>query len=60
MSLPWRGTYVLEVRHNDNTAGTRGDDKYDVASFVTSLTLVQGEGLSALPAPPAPTPNKMN
>jgi len=60
VSLPWRGTYVLEVRHNDNTAGTRGDDKYDVASFVTSLTLVQGEGLSALPAPPAPTPNKMN
>lgn len=60
VSLPWRGTYVLEARHSDNTAGTRGEDRYDVASFVTSLTLMQGEGLPALPAPPAATPNKMN
>lgn len=59
VKLPWRGTYVLEVKHADG-AGERGADKYDRASYVTSLTLVQAKGVSQLPAPPAAEPNKMN
>lgn len=55
--LPWRGTYVLELGHNERTAGQRGDDSYDRASYVTSLTLVQAVGLPALPAAPASPPN---
>lgn len=59
ISLPWKGSYVLEVKHADG-AGERGAEKYDRASYVTSLTLTQAEGLSALPAVPAAAPNKMN
>ena len=55
IKLPWKGTYVLEVKHADS-AGTRGTDKYDRASYVTSLTVMPGQGLPALPAPPAATP----
>jgi len=59
VKLPWKGTYVLEVKHADG-AGTRGADAYDRASYVTSLTLMEAQGLPALPAPPAAAPNKMN
>lgn len=58
VSLPWRGTYVLEMSHSDATAGERGAEKYDRASYVTSLTLEQADGLAALPASPAAAPNK--
>lgn len=58
VALPWRGTYVLELTHNDRTAGERGTEKYDRASYVTSLTLQQKTGLPALPASPAAAPNK--
>ncbi|MES2584690.1 MAG: DUF4198 domain-containing protein [Pseudomonadota bacterium] len=57
-SLPWAGTYVLELSHADRTAGQRGTEAYDRANYVTSLTLVQADGLAALPAPPAAAPNK--
>lgn len=61
VKLPWRGTYVLEMSHRDNTAGERGNgDKYDRASYVTSLTVMQAKGLPALPTPPAAAPNKAN
>lgn len=60
LSLPWKGSYVLEAKHADTSAGKRGTDKYDRASYVTSLTINQPEGLAALPASPAATPNKMN
>lgn len=50
-SLPWSGTYVLEMPHADHTAGERAGEKYDRASYVTSLTLMQPDGLPALPAP---------
>ncbi|MDP3796230.1 MAG: cobalt ABC transporter substrate-binding protein [Polaromonas sp.] len=59
VNLPWKGSYVLEVKHTDG-AGERGAEKYDRASYVTSLTVMQSEGLAALPAAPAATPNKMN
>lgn len=60
VSLPWKGSYVLEVKHADTSTGERGGDKYDRASYVTSLTITQPEGLAALPASPAAVPNKMN
>lgn len=58
VKLPWKGRYVLELKHAEG-AGERGTEKYDKASYVTSLTLVQATGLAALPATPAATPNAM-
>jgi hypothetical protein len=55
--LPWRGIYVFEVHHDDKNAGKRGEEAYDSASYVTSLTLVQPQGLDPLPAPPPAKPN---
>ena len=59
-SLPWSGTYVLEMSHADRTAGERAGEKYDRASYVTSLTISQPGGLKALPAPAAAAPSKAN
>lgn len=60
--LPWRGTYVAEASHSDKTPGERtglqGPEKYDAASYVTTLTYVQADGLPALPASPAATPSR--
>lgn len=56
--LPWQGTYVLEVHHTDNTAGERDGKPYDVASFVTTLSLAQTKGIKAVAAGPAAKPNK--
>ncbi|RZJ26508.1 MAG: DUF4198 domain-containing protein [Haliea sp.] len=58
--LPWSGTYVLEMSHNDRNAGERAGEKYDRASYVTSLTINQPGGLKALPAPAAAAPSKAN
>jgi len=61
VKMPWRGTYVLELSHRDNAAGERGaGDRYDRASYVTSLTVMNAKGLPALPVPPAAAPNKAN
>lgn len=57
--MPWAGSYVAEVKQADG-AGERGAEKYDKANYVTSLTMLQAQGLPALPAPPAAAPNKMN
>ncbi|WPB56825.1 DUF4198 domain-containing protein [Xylophilus sp. GOD-11R] len=58
VSLPWNGTYVMELSHN-GPAGQRADgQKFEKGSYVTSLTLVRDTGLPALPAPPAAAPNK--
>lgn len=59
-TLPWGGTYVLEMSHSDRNAGERAGEKYDRASYVTSLTINQSGGLKALPAPAAAAPSKMN
>ena len=56
--LPWQGGYVLEVHHEDKTAGERNGKKYDNASFVTTLSLVQAQGVAPLPAAPAVPPGK--
>ncbi|MFT3720910.1 DUF4198 domain-containing protein [Pseudorhodoferax sp.] len=55
--MPWQGQYVAEVRHTDPTPGTRGSEKYDSVSYVTSLTFVQPSGLAPLPAAPLRTPS---
>jgi uncharacterized GH25 family protein len=57
VKLPWRGTYVFEVQHTDNDAGKRGDEAYDFANYVTSLTVVQPQGIEPLPAPPPAKPH---
>jgi hypothetical protein len=46
------------VRRSDRTPGVRDGQKYDVASFVTTLTFVHPAGLESPPAPPAAPPNK--
>lgn len=56
--LPWKGIYVLEVQHTDKMAGQRGAQAYDKAMFVTTLSLVQPQGMSPLPASPALPPSK--
>lgn len=59
-NAPWRGTYVIEVRHLDNAPGERpgGNEAYDSASYVTSLSFVQAKGLAALPATPKTEPKQ--
>ncbi|HEY8357341.1 MAG TPA: DUF4198 domain-containing protein [Ramlibacter sp.] len=61
VQLPWRGTYVLEMNHRDTGPGQRANgDTWDRASYVTSLTVMQPDGLQSLPAPPPAAPNKAN
>lgn len=57
VKLPWRGTYVFEVHHDDNEPGKRGDQAYDFANYVTTLTVVQPQGVEPLPAPPPAKPH---
>jgi uncharacterized GH25 family protein len=56
VKLPWRGTYVFEVKHDDNDPGKRGEEAYDFANYVTSLTVVQSQGIEPLPTPPPAKP----
>jgi len=56
VALPWRGAYAFEVHHTDRTAGRRGEEAYDTASYVTTLTLVQAQGID-MPPSPAAKPN---
>jgi uncharacterized GH25 family protein len=57
LDLPWSGTYVIEVQHADKEPGKRGDEAYDLANYVTSLTIVQSQGLAPLPALPPAKPH---
>ncbi|MFO6419034.1 DUF4198 domain-containing protein [Hylemonella sp. W303a] len=60
--MPWQGTYVAEVSHDDRVAGERVGaheaEKFDGISYVTSLTFVKADGLPAVPAGPAAAPSK--
>lgn len=63
-ALPWKGAYALLVRHKDATPGQRksasgADEKYDVASYATTLTFATSSGLPSPPPPPAAPPNVM-
>lgn len=57
-ALPWQGTYVLEVQHTDKTGGQRDGEAYAKAMYVTTVSLVQPQGVAPLPAPPAAPPSK--
>lgn len=57
VALPWRGPYVFEVQHADKTPGKRGEEAYDLVNYVTSLTVVQPQGIEPLPAPPPAKPH---
>lgn len=57
VALPWRGPYVLEVQHADKTPGKRGEEAYDLVNYVTSLTVMQPQGIDPLPAPPPAKPH---
>ena len=60
VALPWRGTYVLELSHSDPTGGEREGQRFDRATYVTSLTVMQAKGLPPLPAAQPAPPNKLN
>jgi uncharacterized GH25 family protein len=57
--LPWKGSYLVKVRHVENTPGKRPagpgqpESTYDAASFATTLSFAMPSGLAS---PPAPTP----
>lgn len=59
--MPWKGTYVAEVSFNDRTpgerAGANGAEKYDSVSYATTVTYVNANGLSPLPAGAAAKPS---
>lgn len=59
--LPWKGTYVAEVHHNDQTPGERngakGAERYTAVSYVTSVTYIKADGVDPIPAPPAAHPS---
>lgn len=50
-TTPWKGLYMVHASHTDATPGERNGEKYDVASYGTTLTFVQPSGLPAVPAP---------
>lgn len=56
--MPWKGTYVAEVAHDERSGGERGTEKYDGVHYVTSVTYIKADGAAAVPAGPAATPNK--
>lgn len=55
-TTPWKGLYMVHASHTAATPGERNGEKYDIASYGTTLTFVQGKGLAAVPAP-APVPH---
>jgi uncharacterized GH25 family protein len=58
VTAPWKGTYAVLVRHSDPTPGERptadGREAYDVASYATTLSFAQADGLVGPPPPLAP------
>lgn len=58
LELPWRGQYVLEVKHQDPSGGERAGQRYEQALYVTTLSLVQTLGPAAPPPPPPAAPSQ--
>jgi uncharacterized GH25 family protein len=60
--MPWRGAYVALVHHDDDKPGKRtsttGEQKFDAASFATTLSFTTRSGTAGPPAPPPAPPNK--
>lgn len=57
-SVPWRGTYVIEVSHTDATPGKLGEESYDTVRCASTLSFRLGDGLQGPPAPPLVTPKR--
>ena len=55
--LPWKGMYVLEAHHTDNTGGERAGLQYASASHTTSLTVMQPKGVATMAAGPVMAPS---
>lgn len=58
LDLPWQGAYAIEVKHTDRSGGERDGQKYDVASYVTTLTFTLSDGLVSPPVPPKTAPTQ--
>jgi uncharacterized GH25 family protein len=54
----WQGLYVIEVSHKENVAGEIDGDKYDSASFTSTLSFFKADGPKT-PRPEAAKPNQM-
>lgn len=54
----WQGLYVIEVSHKENVAGEIDGDKYDSASFTSTLSFFNATGAKT-PRPAAAKPNQM-
>jgi hypothetical protein len=57
-SLPWRGTYVVEIEHVDAKAGGEGAAAYDRKRFVTALSFKVADGMEGPPAPALIVPKR--
>jgi hypothetical protein len=57
-TLPWRGTYVIEIEHVDAKAGGEGAGAYDRKRFVTSLSFKTAQGLEGPSALPLTVPKR--
>lgn len=57
-SLPWQGTYGIEVKHQDKAPRERNGEKFDMSSYVTTLSFTLGEGLPSPASPPKTAPKQ--
>jgi hypothetical protein len=62
VALPWKTRYLVAVRHEEARSGSRkgksGDEAFDSASFMTTLSFASRAGLTAPPVPAPAPPNK--
>lgn len=47
-ALPWKGNYVLGVYYTDEIEGVRGDEKYQLEGYNTSVSFNLAKGLAPL------------
>lgn len=59
VSTLWQGLYVIEVAHKDAVAGELEGDKYDSASFTTTMSFIRADGPKT-PRPEAAKPKQMH
>lgn len=57
-TLPWRGSYVIEVQHTDATPGKLGEETYDSARCASTLFVRIADGPQGPPQPPVTTPKR--
>ncbi len=56
-TMPWRGSYLVHVRHEEEKGGRRGTEAFDVASFSTSVAFSMPNGLKGPRRPERKPPN---